>query len=235
MTVTATIAGIHQLTPDVKQFRLVADDHRFTYEVGQHTMVHFENDGEEAARPYTAVNLPRSNELVLAIKRYEGGNGSVYMHERTTGDEVEVEPVDGDLTLQTLDRDVAFIATGTGITPILPMLKQYARGGTGDAHLLFGERDEEHLIFHETLDQLRSDYREVTLDYVLSEPADSWHGRTGHVQEHVPDALGDLDATDVYVCGVPDMVVETTDLLTEAGVDEGDVYTEGWESEAAGD
>jgi ferredoxin-NADP reductase len=45
--------------------------------------------------------------------------------------------------------------------------------------------------------------------------------------------LGDLDGTDFYVCGVPEMVVETGNLLESAGVDEGDVYTEGWEADAA--
>jgi ferredoxin-NADP reductase len=97
MTLSVTVADVHQMTPDVKQFRLVADDHVFEYEPGQHTMVHFENDGEEEARPYTAATLPGTNELVLAIKRYDDGNGSVYMHERTPGDEIEIEEVGGDL------------------------------------------------------------------------------------------------------------------------------------------
>ena len=42
----------------MKQFRLVATDHEFEYEPGQHTAVPFENDGEDDYRPYTAANLP---------------------------------------------------------------------------------------------------------------------------------------------------------------------------------
>ena len=225
------------MTPDVRQFRLVADDHTFEYEPGQHTMVHFENDGEEEARPYTAANLPggSENELILAIKRYDDGNGSVYMHERDRGDEVEVEAVDGNLHLRDLDRDAVFLATGTGITPLYPMLKQYAREGEGSAHLVFGERDQEHLVFRESIDQMRAEHGRVSVDYVLSDP-DDWDGRTGHVQDHLPDALGGadaLDGTDFYVCGVPEMVVDTTDRLRDHGVDEDAIYTEGWESDAA--
>jgi ferredoxin-NADP reductase len=225
------------MTPDVKQFRLVVDDHTFEYEPGQHTMVHFENDGEEEARPYTAANLPggSEDELVLAIKRYEGGNASVFMHERVPGDEVEIEEVDGNLHLRDPERDAVFLATGTGITPLYPMLKQYAKGGSGEAHLVFGERDREHLIFRESLDQLRAEHANVGVDYVLSEPDDAWNGRTGHVQDHLPDALDGLEGTDFYVCGVPEMVVETRDLLEDEGVDEEHVYTEGWESDAAGE
>jgi ferredoxin-NADP reductase len=235
VTLTATVEDVHQMTPDVKQFRLVAAGHEFEYEPGQHTMVHFENDGEEEARPYTAANLPAGDELVLAIKRYDDGNASVYMHERSPGDEVEIEEVDGNLHLRDPERDAVFLATGTGITPLYPMLKQYAEEGEGDAHLVFGERDREHIIFRESLDQLRAEHGNLTVDYVLSEPDEEWDGRTGHVQDHLPDALSGLEDTDFYVCGVPDMVVETKELLEDEGVDEERIYTEGWESDAAGE
>ncbi|WP_436926900.1 ferredoxin--NADP reductase [Halosimplex amylolyticum] len=232
MTISVTVADVHQMTPDVKQFRLVADDHEFRYEPGQHTEIHFELDGEDETRPYTAANLPGTNQIVLAIKRYDDGNGSVYMHERTPGDEIEIEPVDGNLAVRNLDRDAVFVATGTGITPLYPMLKQYARVGVGAAQLVFGERDQEHLIFRESLDQLHAEHEDLSVDYVLSDADGAWAGRTGHVQDHLPDALdGGLDGADFYLCGVPEMVVETQDLLESEGVDEERIVTEGWEAD----
>ncbi|QLH81606.1 ferredoxin--NADP reductase [Halosimplex pelagicum] len=238
MPITVTVADVHRMTPDVKQFRLVAEDHRFRYEPGQHTAVHFELDGDEETRPYTAANLPGTNQLVLAIKRYDDGNGSVFMHERSPGDEIEVEPVDGNLSVRSFARDAVFVATGTGITPIYPMVKQYARVGVGDAHLVFGERDPEHLIFRESLDQLRAEHDGLSVDYVLSAADEdaAWNGRTGHVQDHLPDALDvSLDGTDFYLCGVPEMVVETRELLESEGVDEERIVTEGWEADATGE
>ncbi|WP_459191659.1 ferredoxin--NADP reductase [Halosimplex sp. J119] len=234
MTLSVTVADVHRMTPNVKQFRLVADDHEFRYEPGQHTAVHFELDGEDETRPYTAANLPGTNQLVLAIKRYDDGNGSVYMHERTPGDEIEIDPVDGNLSVRRFDRDAVFVATGTGITPLYPMLKQYARVGVGDAHFVFGERDEEHLIFRESLDQLNAEHESLSVDYVLSDPDDEWEGRTGHVQDHLLEILGvDLEDADCYLCGVPEMVVETQDLLESAGVDGESIFTEGWEADEA--
>jgi len=240
MTHTVTVADVHQMTPDVKQFRLVSENYTFEYDPGQHTVLHFEMEGEEMTRPYTAATLPGdgTEELILAIKRYEEGHGSVYMHERTPGDEIEIEDVGGNLYVRDFDRDAAFLATGTGITALYPMLRHYAREGSGDAHFLFGERDQRHLIFRESLDQLRTERGNVAVDYVLSDPTDerAWNGRTGHVQEHLPEALAvDRDEADCYVCGVPEMVVETRDLLAEAGVDEDRIYTEGWEADAAGE
>jgi ferredoxin-NADP reductase len=236
MTLTATVTDVHRMTPDVKQFRLVVDDHRFEFDPGQHTEIHFEIDGEPESRPYTAVNGPGTNQLVLAIKRYDDGNCSVYMHDRTPGDEIEIEPVDGNLYARNLDHDAIFVATGTGITPQYPIVKQYPQEGSGTAHLLFGERDQEHLIFRESLDQLRGSYRHVSAAYVLSDADSGWNGRTGHVQDHLESALDSVDVEggpDCYVCGVPEMVVETVEALQEAGIDEPRIHTEGWESDAA--
>lgn len=233
MTLTVEVADVHRMTPDVKQFRLVADGHTFEYDPGQHTAVHFEEDGEEVVRPYTAATLPGTDQIVLAIKRYDDGTASVYMHDREPGDEIEIEEVSGNLHVRELDRDAAFLATGTGITPIYPMVKQYAREGGGNARLVFGERDQEHLIFRESIDQLQAENPNVSVEYILSEAGDGWDGRTGHVQEHLPGAIEGLEDPACYVCGVPEMVVETTDLLSEGGIDDDRIYTEGWEEDAA--
>jgi NAD(P)H-flavin reductase len=99
---------------------------------------------------------------------------------------------------------------------------------------VFGERDREHPIFRESLDRLRAEHGNVTVDYVLSGAGEAWNGRVGHVQDHLPDALDGLDGTGFYLCGLPEMVVETRELLEGEGVDEDHVYTEGWESDAAG-
>ncbi|WP_255170793.1 ferredoxin--NADP reductase [Natrononativus amylolyticus] len=236
MTLSATLTDVHRMTPDVKLFRLVVDGHTFEYEPGQHTTIHFESDGEEVTRPYTAIAQPGTNNLVLAIKRYDDGTASVYMHERSPGDEIELEPVDGNLHLRDPTRDAVFIATGTGITPLYPMLTQYARDGEGNARLVFGERDQEHLIFRESLEQLRASNATVSVEYVLSDAENDWGGRTGHVQDHLPGTLEPIEdpaAADAYVCGVPEMVVETQELLAEAGFDGDRIFTEGWESDAA--
>ncbi len=231
MTYTATVLGVHQMTPNVKQFRLAVPDHEFEYEPGQHTTVHFEDDGEEVARPYTATNLPERDQLTLAIKRYDDGTASVYMHDREPGDEIEIGDVEGNLYLRNLDDDVVFVASGTGITPLYPMLKHYARDGTGDAHLFFGESDQEHLIYRESIDQLRAEHANLDVTYSLSD--ESWDGPEGHVQDLLSDRLDSFDETDFYVCGVPEMVVETTELLNDKGVDEERIVTEGWEADAA--
>ena len=232
MVFDATVASVSQMTPRVKQFRLVADDHRFDYQPGQHTQVHFQGDGygepgEEVERPYTATSLPGTHSITLAIKRYDDGTASVYMHDREPGDTISIDPVDGNLYLRDPSPDVALVASGTGVTPMVPMLRHYLRDGEGQIHFFFGERTQEDIMYRETIDQLEAEHENLTVVYSLSQ--EEWAGPEGHVQEHLDDYLDSFDDRDFYVCGVPEMVVETKERLTENGVTDDQVFTEGWE------
>jgi ferredoxin-NADP reductase len=227
-----TIASIHRMTPRVKQYLLRADGHTFDHRPGQHTVLRYEgDDGNEVRRPYSPVNLPGTSVLALAIKRYDGGTASVWMDERSVGDRVRVTAPNGNLYLRDTDRDVVFLSTGTGITPMIAMLKQYLRDGTGRAAFLYGERTQQDLMYRETLDHLSADHDTLSVLYSLSD--EDWSGPTGHVQTHLDAVLGErFDNPHYYLCGVPQMVVETEALLEARGVDDERVFAEGWEKAA---
>lgn len=227
----STLTSIHQMTPRVKQFVLEIEDHAFSYDPGQHTVIEFEQDGETVQRPYTPVNLPGTSALALAIKRYEDGTASTWMHDRTVGDKVTISSPGGNLYLRDLDRDVVFLSTGTGITPMIAMLKQYLNEGNGQAAFLYGERTQEDIMYRETLDHLSADYDNLTVLYSLSH--EEWGGPTGHVQSHLEEVVdGRFEEPHYYICGIPPMVVDTEDVLREQGVEEERIITEGWESDA---
>jgi ferredoxin-NADP reductase len=247
-----TVTSVHQMTPNVKQFVLEADGYTFDFDPGQHTHVHFPREespaageeevagsetesDDEVVRPYTSTALPGTEKITLAIKRYPDGTASTWMHERTPGDTIEIDELGGNLSLRDLDSDVAFVSTGTGITPMIAMVKQYVEEGSGRATFFFGEKDQEHIFYRETLDQLEAQNDELEVVYVLSEADDEWSGPEGHVQDHLADYLDDFGDRDFYVCGVPEMVVETQDSLDEQGADEERVYVEGWEGDEVSD
>lgn len=224
MTYTVTVAAAHQLTPDVKQFRLVGDE-PFEFEPGQHTTVRFEDDGEQVVRPYTPTNRPGTDELTLAVKRYEGGTASVYMHERGRGDEVELGSFEGN-HLRDPRRERRLRRHRNG---------NHADGSDAQAvrsrrerrrALLLRREEPGHLIYRETLEQIAAEQANVELTLVLSE--EDWNGPTGHVQDHLLDRL-DPEGRQFYVCGVPEMVVDTADRLDDAGVPDDRIVTEGWE------
>ncbi|WP_022834308.1 ferredoxin--NADP reductase [Salisaeta longa] len=228
----ATITSIHPITPHVKQFILEVPGHTFDFQPGQHTQIRIEQPDEDAPvlRPYTPVTLPGTSSIALTIKRYPDGTVSSWMDTRRIGDTVTITDLSGNLYLREPARDAVFFSTGTGITPMMALLKHYLNEGTGNALFVHGERTQDDLIYRETLDHLSTDYASLSVDFVLSD--EEWSGRTGFVQEHLNDWSDALDSADIYVCGVPEMVVQTTDALAERGIPEDRIITEGWEAGA---
>jgi len=230
-TLTTTIRSIHQMTPRVKQFLLSVDGHTFAGKPGQHIRITFDQDGETVKRPYTPLNLPGTNSIALAVKRYDDGTASAWMHERTMGDSVTITKPGGNLYLRDTNRDVVFLSTGTGITPMIAMLKQYLREGSGNVAFLFGERTQQDIMFRETLDHLSADYSNLSVLYALSH--EDWDGPTGYIQSHLDGVLGDgFDDAHYYICGVPPMVVDTQKMLRGRGIDDDRIISEGWEADA---
>ncbi|MFC6718034.1 ferredoxin--NADP reductase [Natrialbaceae archaeon GCM10025810] len=232
MTDTATLVDRYRLASRVSGFRLRVPDRELEYEPGQHTTVRFDAGGEEVVRPYTPTTLPGTDEFALAIRRYDDGLASSYMHTRAPGDEIMIGEFEGNLTLEDPDRDVALLASGTGLTPLLAILRHYLREGTGDAHLVFGERTAESLFHRSTIDELATMHGNCEVTYTLSDPDWDWLGRIGYVQEHLEDLFDDFESRDFYVCGVPEMVVETKEELRDLGAPDERIHSEGWESDA---
>lgn len=233
MSLDATITATYSLTPRVKQLVLRAEGHIFRHQPGQHVSVRYaKDDGSPAYRPYSPVNLPGTDRLVLAVKRYEEGTCSVWLHERSEGDTITLTAPSGNLHLHDGDRDVAFLASGTGLTPMLALLTEYLGEGSGRAVLLFGERTASDLMYRSTLDRLSASCTNLTVGYVLSRAGPEWTGRRGYVQEHLELALEELIQPHVYLCGVPRMVVDTEDALENRGLPPDHIFAEGWEQGA---
>jgi len=227
-TIDTTLISEQSITPRVKQFLLRADGHTFDFRPGQHVSIAIDReDDRRVYRPYSPVSQPGTDTIALAIKRYPDGTGSTWMHDRDVGDTIALTPPSGNLHLRDLNRDAVFLATGTGLTPMFSMMRQHLEEGEGSTTLLFGERTREDLMFRETLDLFSASYARFTVGYVLSD--EDWSGPTGYVQDHLPDIVDDASTPHFYICGVPEMVVETKRILYDLGAPDDHILTEGWE------
>jgi CDP-4-dehydro-6-deoxyglucose reductase len=134
------------------------------------------------------------------LLRIEAPLGTFYLREQST-------------------KPIIFIATGTGIAPIMSMLKYAARKKiTRPMHLYWGGRSQADLYADELM---RSFESQLPLAYipVLSQPQDGWTGRTGYVQHAVMEDLPDLSGYQVYACGSPAMVEgANSDFVSVAGL-----------------
>ena len=240
---SAILKEVRVQTPDTKSFffELQSGVSEMRFKPGQHIMIAFRKGqkSERASRsdassplfrPYSMTSLPEQLPVFeLCIKRYPEGTASAYMHSLKPGDKLEFMKPRGNLYLRNENRNLVFIATGTGITPLMAMIRQALRNGNEKVWLFSGNRTEQDIIYRKEFGQLAKKHGSFSPFFILSRAENGWQGQKGYVQDHLGKQLQDFAGKDYYICGVPKMVVQTQQLLRQKGVPDDCVYTEGWE------
>ena len=205
----AVLVSKRRLTPSVWDVTLHVDGQIEHWAPGQFARLHV---GDNAWRDYSIAGL-EDNRLRLLISTRTGGRGSQFIENADTGTSTVVELPLGGFGLADSDRRRLFIATGTGIAPMLAMFAQ-APGIEHDT-LLFGcrRRDEDLTTLIESSMPGR-----VLRCLSREEVPNTFHGR---VTDALTELAGDLRleprCTDVYLCGSAAMVSDTRRLLELAG------------------
>ena len=212
----ATVAAIRDETPTVRSFtlRLPAwPGHR----AGQHVDVRLTaDDGYSVERSYSIASEPgRGGEVEITVERIPDGEVSPFLHEVVVvGDRLEIRgPIGGYFVWEpSLDGPLLLVAGGSGVVPLMAMLRDRARSGSRvPARLLFSSRRFEEVIYREELDALaaRRDGFDVLLTLTRSQPP-GWSGYARRIDEpmlaEVARPLG--RGVRAYVCG-PTALVET--------------------------
>jgi len=224
----ATLVDTLQLTPDVRHFVFEASEvEKLDFLPGQFASLSQVIGGREITRAYSFASAPGSgNRFELCLNHVPHGHFSEWLFELKPGGAVEMRPPMGTFTLHHRDREVFFVATGTGIAPFRSMLKAHLNESTPGITLIFGTRYEHGLLYRAEFQEMARRFPQFHFQPVLSRPEPGWQGLVGHVQEHLKDALGDRRDVDVYLCGLKEMVNETRKLLKEIGFDRKQIFYE---------
>ena len=212
----ATISAIRDETPSVRTFTLAPPDwpgHR----AGQHVDLRLTaEDGYSVERSYSIASEPeRHGEIDLTVERIEGGEVSAFLHEGVVvGDRIEVRgPIGGYFVWDAqLDGPLLLVAGGSGVVPLMSMLRHRAVARpTSAARLLFSSREQDEIIYREELDRLagRRDGFEVAYTLTRIQPPD-WTGYRRRIDDRMlADVIEPLGTTArAYICG-PTALVET--------------------------
>jgi CDP-4-dehydro-6-deoxyglucose reductase len=230
----ATLVQAERLSPSVRSLHFaLADCERFDFVPGQFVslVVPLPELGQDNARSYSLASYPDgSNRIEIAVTHVQGGPGSTWLHELEPGAQVDLSGPYGFFTLeQPPPAPMCFVATGTGITPIRPMLRRVFESGTEhDVTLVFGIRHEEDILYRAEFEDLAKRHAHFRFLPTLTWPPPAWSGATGRVQGHVDRLLIDarrLDA-DVYICGLRRMVDDVRARLKAAGWDRKKLHQE---------
>ncbi|MGO4891343.1 ferredoxin--NADP reductase [Flavobacterium sp. W21_SRS_FM6] len=201
------------------------------FKAGQFTKVGLlQDDGKIISRPYSLVNAPQDSELEIIAVPVEGGLLSPKLHELQVGDVLKVmAPPTGFLILDEVpqSRDLWLIATGTGVGPFLSILATQQVWATyHNIVLVYGARLQQDLAYLPLIKGWEEQYagRFHFVPVVSREQGeDSLRGRipallkSGTIQSQVGLALTAQDSQ-VMLCGNPQMIEETVNLLTEMGL-----------------
>ena len=179
--------------------------------------------GEEdtVIRNYSVASWPDgTNNLELIITYLEGGAMSEYLFkEAKIGDEFVYRGPMGVFTLpETIDRDIFFVSTGSGISPFRSMVNYIAKNGvpTQNVKLFFGTRRQEDICYWEEMKLIESLIPNFEFIPTLSQ--EEWKGKTGYVHEHYLSLIDDMkDKPLVYYCGWDRMVSEGREHLAKRG------------------
>ncbi len=218
----ANIAGIRQETPSVKVLTL---DLRLDFVPGQFVMLGIPGyvDSRGSRRAYSIASAP-GDQLELVIKINPAPSFSSAVDKLSVGDSVEVDGPFGKFLLRRpVSQDTTFIAGGTGIAPIMSMLRTASRAPIPPKVVLFfGIKTLKDCIFRSELDGLQA--KGIQVIYCLSQEE-----REGFVHGRITSVLPKfVPKSDVYICGSPEMVKDTAALLESLGVQKEKIVREQW-------
>jgi CDP-4-dehydro-6-deoxyglucose reductase len=224
--VKARLIRSREIAPWVRHFEFeVPEVEKFEFVPGQFVSLSAEIGGKEITRAYSIASRPDRNRFELCLNLVNDGHFSPLLFGMEPGETVEVAPPLGFFVWRRPENEAILVATGTGIAPFRGMLAQRFPPGVVEApgpakvHLVFGVRFATHLMYRGEFEQMAREHSAFDFWPVLSRPDADWRGRTGHVQEHVMESLGERRDVDIYICGLKAMVDDLRGRLKAAGMD----------------
>lgn len=226
----ARVESIEPLTPRIKALHLRISDppEGISFKPGQYVQMEVPKYKLTKAPEYRAYSIAspadRYQELELVITKVPEGAVSTYVHEfLRQGEELKLSGPYGEFYLRPSEREILFIATGSGLAPILSMLDQLAKeSSTKKITLFFGARTKSDLYHIEKLEAYKQKLANFEYVLTLSRPTekDEWKGEKGRVTDLIKRYVPENPPFDVYMCGAPQMVESCKKLLLDKGIPE---------------
>lgn len=187
--------------------------------------------GTEARRAYSPANVANwDGQLEFYIRLLPGGVMSEYLGSRAAlGDVLTVTSPDGEFVLAENGlRPRWFIAGGTGLSPLLSMLRRMAEWGDPQpARLFFGVTRHTEVYAQEELAALAHTLPDFRADTVVWNADPDWFGAVGNPVALAAAKIGLLEEMpDVYLCGPPPMVDAAYAALDAVGVPREQIHAE---------
>lgn len=220
-----TVRLLLRIVPDVNTGQAAE------FEAGQYMSLSIPGSG--LSRPYSLANVSNwSGELEFFIRLHPEGEFSYYLdHSAKVGDHLEVQGPFGDFVLQAQSpRPRWFIGGGTGVAPLLSMLRRMAEFQESQpVHLYFGVNQASELFGLAEFEQLKQSLPLLKVTLCVWRAEGDWsgfHGTPVDALQHDFRQNSGMTIPDFYLCGPPALIQATTEALNHLGVPEQQIFSE---------
>ena len=181
---------------------------------------------KEIRRSYSIASISDEKNLTLIIKRFETGLMSDYwFNHAKENDLLRIEGPKGTFFVRDISKPLLFLATGTGIAPVISMLRALDENPEfvqcQPINVFWGNRSSGDFIYSPKFKKLN-----VRFNNVCSRPEADWTGEVGYVQKVALEKLKNLTEFNVYACGSSDMIGSAKHLFKKIGLPENMFYSD---------
>ncbi|MCS3778934.1 ferredoxin--NADP reductase [Tsukamurella ocularis] len=201
---------------------------KFTYKPGQFLTLRVPSDETgSVARCYSLCSAPHDEgPLRVAVKRTADGYASNWLCDNATpGMEIDVLVPAGIFTPKSLDVDMLLFAGGSGVTPILSILRSVLETGSGSVTLIYANRDAQSVIFASALAELTRRYPDRLVVVHWLESVQGLPSAANLAALAAPYA-----SREVFVCGPGPFMDAVSEAMTSLGKGRREVHIEKFRS-----
>ncbi len=205
----------------------------FQFKAGQYITLKCSINGEEVRRDYSLCSAPKSGNLTVAVKEVESGTFSKYANNTLkVGDTMEVAPPNGRFIFNSnAAKNIALFAAGSGITPVLSILKSALEETQIHVVLVYGNKSKDDAMFLNDIISLQQKYKErfhLQLVFSQEDVEDAMFGRIekSTVNFALKNKFKAVELGSYYLCGPEAMIHNVKDVLIENGADKNQIYFE---------
>ncbi len=189
----------------------------------------YKGSDEEVYRAYSVASPPSQSEAIeLFIGRVEAGICTTYIHDfLKAGQKLTVVGPFGDFFYREGDREMVMVAIGTGLAPIMSILRHMHENRINrKVTLFFSARNRKELYMMDKIETFERDMPNFRFIYSLTRATeeDQWSGDTKRVPELIKKYLDSGENKEAYMCGSPVMIDAATIALKEIGMEESLIY-----------
>ncbi|HTA38784.1 MAG TPA: ferredoxin reductase, partial [Candidatus Acidoferrales bacterium] len=204
------------------------------HQAGQHVDVRLTaSDGYQAVRSYSIASAPDADRIELTVEQLPDGEVSPYLAQTLkAGDKLELRgPIGGWFVWSPAQTEpVQLIAGGSGLVPIMAMMRtRAAAGSAAPFRLVYSVRQPDALLYAADLAQLSANAGGVSITYAYTRVTPpGWPSPAHRIDAELIRAstFAPQQMPTCYVCGPTAFVEAAADLLTAAGHDPGRIKTE---------